>query len=325
MDAPLHDTSPGVSFQGAPHPGVMGTAPSPELLVRRNKREAKLVAKRPLRVPPYALPPLPKGALLGELSDAKAALVASVAAQTTPPRENGGNHDIKDLTRGSRVFYPVFVEGANLSVGDLHFSQGDGEITLCGAIEMGGHIDLHVDIIPGGMSTYNTTENAIFVPGTAAPRHQDWVAFSGISVTEDDTQHYLDPYLAYQRACLHAIDYLTAFGYSREQAFLLLGGAPSRRICRVWWTSPMPAQRSISPRISSTSTSGPAATVPIRWSPPCTHHVPTPTSCPRMMSCGRFRRTSVRCCPLPDASVVRPPVRPAWFSVSCVVCSHGRL
>lgn len=217
---------PGVSFQGAPHPGVMGTAPSPELLARWNKREATLVARRPLRVPPYALPPLPKGALLGQLSDAKAALVASVAAQTTPPRENGGNQDIKDLTRGSRVFYPVFVAGANLSVGDLHFSQGDGEITLCGAIEMGGHIDLHVDIIPGGMETYNITENAIFVPGTEAPRHEDWISFSGISVTEDDKQHYLDPYLAYQRACLHAIDYLTAFGYSREQAYLLLGAAP---------------------------------------------------------------------------------------------------
>ncbi|WP_329093732.1 acetamidase/formamidase family protein [Streptosporangium sp. NBC_01469] len=30
----------------------------------------------------------------------------------------------------------------------------------------------------------------------------------------------------YQRACLHAIDYLTAFDYSPEQAYLLLGAAP---------------------------------------------------------------------------------------------------
>lgn len=124
------------------------------------------------------------------------------------------------------MFYPVFVDGANLSVGDLHFSQGDGEITLCGAIEMGGFVELHVDLIPGGMDTYRVSENAIFVPGKEAPRHDDWLAFSGISVTEDDRQRYLDPYLAYQRACLHAIDYLTAFGYTREQAFLLLGAAP---------------------------------------------------------------------------------------------------
>lgn len=42
--------------------------------------------------------------------------------------ENGGNCDIKNLSRGSRVYLPVFVEGANLSMGDMHFSQGDGEV-----------------------------------------------------------------------------------------------------------------------------------------------------------------------------------------------------
>jgi hypothetical protein len=29
------------------------------------------------------------------------------------------------IPRGSRCYFPVFVKGANLSVGDLHFSQGD--------------------------------------------------------------------------------------------------------------------------------------------------------------------------------------------------------
>ena len=32
---------------------------------------------------------------------------------------------IKNLSKGSRCYFPVFVKGANLSVGDLHFSQGD--------------------------------------------------------------------------------------------------------------------------------------------------------------------------------------------------------
>ena len=40
-----------------------------------------------------------------------------------------------------QVYFPVFVAGANLSVGDLHFSQGDGEISFCGAIEMSGWLD----------------------------------------------------------------------------------------------------------------------------------------------------------------------------------------
>ena len=29
------------------------------------------------------------------------------------------------VCRGSRCYFPVFIKGANLSVGDLHFSQGD--------------------------------------------------------------------------------------------------------------------------------------------------------------------------------------------------------
>ncbi len=43
-----------------------------------------------------------------------------------------GNCDIKNLTRGCKVYFPVFVEGANLSMGDMHFSQGDGEVSFCG-------------------------------------------------------------------------------------------------------------------------------------------------------------------------------------------------
>jgi acetamidase/formamidase len=35
---------------------------------------------------------------------------------------------------GCKVYFPVFVEGANLSMGDMHFSQGDGEVSFCGAI-----------------------------------------------------------------------------------------------------------------------------------------------------------------------------------------------
>lgn len=64
------------------------------------------------------------------------------AARTIPGRENGGNCDIKNLSRGSKIYLPVFVDGANLSTGDMHFSQGDGEVTFCGAIEMSGFLDL---------------------------------------------------------------------------------------------------------------------------------------------------------------------------------------
>ncbi|MFF3443907.1 formamidase [Streptosporangium sp. NPDC002721] len=217
---------PAVSFTGITHPGLMGTAPSAALLSRWNAREAALIATDPRRVPPLALPPEPRDAVLGSVSPSEFDRVAAEAARTAPPRENGGNQDIKNLTRGSRVFYPVYVPGANLSVGDLHFSQGDGEITFCGAIEMGGFVDLRVDVIKDGMRTYRVGENAVFMPGRTGPQYSEWLAFSGVSVTLDGEQRYLDSQLAYQRACLHAIDYLTAFGYSPEQAYLLLGAAP---------------------------------------------------------------------------------------------------
>ncbi|WP_043445025.1 formamidase [Arthrobacter sp. L77] len=217
---------PEVSYVGLIHPGLMGTAPSAGLLATWNKREGDLIATDPHRVPPLALPPEGEHALLGSLPASEFDRVAGEAARTAPPRENGGNQDIKNLSKGSRIFYPVFVDGANLSLGDLHFSQGDGEITFCGAIEMGGFIDLRVDVIRGGMDTYGVSENAIFMPGIVEPRYSEWIAFSGTSVTLDGKQHYLDSHLSYQRACLHAIDYLTKFGYSPEQAYLLLGSAP---------------------------------------------------------------------------------------------------
>ncbi|TFC81317.1 acetamidase/formamidase family protein [Cryobacterium cheniae] len=217
---------PGVSFTGLIHPGLMGTAPSAALLAKWNKREGDLIKTNPNRVPPLALPPEPQFAVLGSLAASEFDRVAGEAARTAPPRENGGNQDIKNMSKGTRIFYPVFVDGANLSLGDLHFSQGDGEITFCGAIEMGGFIDLRVDLLKGGMDTYGVSENAIFMPGNVDPRYSEWLAFSGTSVTLDGEQRYLDSHLSYQRACLHAIDYLVKFGYSPEQAYIILGAAP---------------------------------------------------------------------------------------------------
>jgi formamidase len=217
---------PDCSYVGIHHPGLMGTAPSAELLAKWTKRETDLIATDPDRVPPLALPPLPDSAILGKLEGADFDRVAAEGARTAPPRENGGNQDIKNFTAGTRVFYPVFVPGANLSFGDLHFSQGDGEITFCGAIEMGGFMDLHVDLIKGGMETYGVSENAIFMPGLRDPQYSEWIAFSGVSVDLDGKQHYLDSQLSYERACHHAIDYMMKFGYTDVQAYMILGSAP---------------------------------------------------------------------------------------------------
>jgi formamidase len=218
---------PGVRYTGITHPGLFGTAPSADLLARWNRREQALIDREPDRVPPLALPPRTDNSLGGTATGEVADRIAREGARTVPARENGGNHDIKNFTRGSRVFYPVHVNDAKLSGGDLHFSQGDGEITFCGAIEMGGFIDFGVDLIKGGMETYGVTTNPIFMPGNVEPRYSEFLTFIGISVDhENDTDGYLNATLAYKRACLNAVEYLKKFGYSGEQAYLLLGSAP---------------------------------------------------------------------------------------------------
>jgi formamidase len=144
-----------------------------------------------------------------------------------------GNCDIKNLSRGCRVYLPVFVPGANLSMGDMHFSQGDGEVSFCGAIEMSGFLELKCDIIRGGMAKYLTPMgptplhvHPIFEIGPLEPRYSEWLVFEGISVDEHGRQHYLDATVAYKRATLNAIDYLAKFGFTREQAYLLLSACP---------------------------------------------------------------------------------------------------
>ena len=46
------------------------------------------------------------------------------------PRAHGGNLDNKELVPGSTLYLPVWVEGANFSVGDGHGVQGDGEVCV---------------------------------------------------------------------------------------------------------------------------------------------------------------------------------------------------
>ncbi len=216
---------PGVRFAGLIHPGLIGCLPDKALLDTWNQRERALIATAPDRVPPLACPPFAATAHMGRLTGDAAANAASEAARTVPPREHGGNCDIKDLSRGSRIYFPVYVPGGGLSMGDLHFSQGDGEITFCGAIEMAGWLHLRCSVIKGGMAKYGI-RNPIFKPSPITPRYDDYLIFEGISVDEGGRQHYLDVHVAYRQACLNAIAYLTKFGYSPAQAYAILGTAP---------------------------------------------------------------------------------------------------
>ncbi|XP_048501612.1 putative formamidase C869.04 [Beta vulgaris subsp. vulgaris] len=148
----MNHTSKGVCFPGLTHPGIIGTAPSKELLDIWNGREREVEENglkslklcEVLHSRPLANLPSPKGCQLGKIvkGTPEWERIATEAARTIPGRENGGNCDIKNLSKGSKIYLPVFVEGANLSTGDMHFSQGDGEVSFCGAIEISGYLEL---------------------------------------------------------------------------------------------------------------------------------------------------------------------------------------
>jgi acetamidase/formamidase len=52
--------------------------------------------------------------------------------RTRPPGAFGGNLDVRELCAGSKLYLPVFDEGALFSCGDGHAAQGDGEVCING-------------------------------------------------------------------------------------------------------------------------------------------------------------------------------------------------
>jgi acetamidase/formamidase len=65
-----------------------------------------------------------------------------------PPRNVGGNMDVRDIAEGAELYLPVECEGAIFSVGDTHAAQGDGEV--CGtAIESAFDVALKFELIKG--------------------------------------------------------------------------------------------------------------------------------------------------------------------------------
>ncbi|ODM16414.1 putative formamidase [Aspergillus cristatus] len=219
---------PGVRFPGLIHPGILGCAPTAEILAEWNRREGELIAANASADRDVAKPPEPKGAHAGAAQESLIEKIAREGARTIPGRpENGGNADIKNLSRGSKIYLPIHVPGAKFSVGDLHFSQGDGEISFCGAIEMAGEITLKFSVLKDGMAKM-AMKSPIYIPGPVEPHFGPgrYLTFEGFSVDDQGKQYYLDTTVAYRQTCLRAIEYLRRYGYNDYQLYLLLSSAP---------------------------------------------------------------------------------------------------
>lgn len=220
---------PHVKFSGLVHPGIMGTAPSALVLKEWNSRESSLKERiQAHHHTAVAQLPNPKGAHGGHAKGDIATKIASEGARTIPGRpENGGNCDIKSLGRGLKCYFPVYVPGANFSIGDLHFSQGDGEILFCGAIEMAGVVTCLFSVIKNG-TTKLLLKLPMFIAGDVPTQYGParYLTFEGFSVDEKGHQEFMCATTAYRQACIRTIEYLRRYGYSDYQIYMLLSCAP---------------------------------------------------------------------------------------------------
>lgn len=83
---------------------------------------------------------------------------------------HGGNMDIVEVGIGNKVYLPISVKGAYLYLGDVHATQGEGE--LCGtAIEMPALVTLVVDLIKNKRIGWPRIESPeyLMAVGTARP------------------------------------------------------------------------------------------------------------------------------------------------------------
>jgi acetamidase/formamidase len=142
---------------------------------------------------------------------------------TIPPRENGGNIDIRHLTPGSRVIFPVLAPGALFSCGDCHSAQGDGEINGTG-IETPMTVTLRFKLLKAAQ-----VPELRFVtpPGKKLTVTDE----AGYFVT---TAHGPDLFKDAQQAVRYMIDYLSAeHAMTREQAYCLCGAAVDLKISEI--------------------------------------------------------------------------------------------
>jgi len=154
--------------------------------------------------------------------------------------------DIRYLGVGVSIYLPCYLPGCGLSIGDLHYAQGDGEVSGT-ALEMDATVTLTVEVIKDGpdlargphyegsstlldipsRSFYATTGFPIKERGEVPPDMQ-YLESAKVADLENLSK---DISLAARNALLEMIDYISeTYGYSREQAYIIASVAVDLRI-----------------------------------------------------------------------------------------------
>ena len=234
------DQIPGVAI---PFNGFMGTvgvlpgAPEIEAWVKRETELGKAGG--------VALPPEPKGALPADVCGVNGKF-KDQCLRTIPPRENGGNMDIKQMVVGTTLLVPCFIDGCGLFVGDVHYAQGDGEVAGT-AIEMGAKVTVRTAIrkgmgalvktphFEGGSQLKQLEPDAFYAtvgyPLKNAGEIPPYMTYLDSKKIAPLTNLSEDLTLAARNALIHMIDYLVKEkGLTREQAYVVCSVAVDLRI-----------------------------------------------------------------------------------------------
>jgi formamidase len=234
---------PGIAVPMNAFMGTVGTLPDKAELDKWLKREQALADAGGAVLTPQPVEALPAD-LCGVDGTAKDECV-----RTVPPRENGGNLDMKETISGTTLHLPCFIDGCGLFAGDVHFAMGGGEVAGT-AIEMGGRVTLRAKVTPGGASLLST----VHFEGDdqlkkLAP--SSFYAVSGLPLKSAGEMPVFDSYLGGEKiaplenlsedltlaardATLNMIDFLVKTkGLTREQAYVLTSVAVDLNISQV--------------------------------------------------------------------------------------------
>lgn len=207
------------------------------------KRESELATAGGVVLPPQPIGARPPAICGTEGSDKGRCL------RTIPPRENGGNMDVKQMQVGTTLLLPCFIDGCGLFAGDVHFAQGDGEVSGT-AIEMGAKVTLRVDVRKGqgtrikapqfeGDAQLKTIAPANFYATVGLPlkkagevpvyvKYIDGEKIGPLSNLSEDLT------LAARNALIDMIDYMVAtHGLTPQQAYVVASVAVDLRISQV--------------------------------------------------------------------------------------------
>ena len=122
---------------------------------------------------------------------------------SVPPSTFGGNVDNWRIGPGSTVYYPVYHDGALLSVGDPHAAEGDGELSGT-AVEASLNGTIEITVL---------RDMAVTAPIAQTPEH--WITH-GFGADLDTALH---------QAAMEMLRLLGTFGISPDDAYSLMSAA----------------------------------------------------------------------------------------------------